>query len=327
MMPELFRIPGLNTPLYSYGLMLVLGFYLALQLARFLARRSGIDPELFVTAGMIALISGLIGARLSHVLENLGQYTDPNRSAWANFVDAVNFRSGGLTFYGGMILATVCGVLYGLYKKAPVRRGMDIVAPCLMVGLAFGRVGCFMNGCCHGAECEVPWAVSYPYGSNAYVEEFEAGRRDAPAELLVRGADGELHLRDRQSVAADPKLAQIARGERSHRVHPSQLYSFFNALLIAGVCLAFYTIPHAPGQVFALMMVLKGVTRYVLEMLRTEPPVVHIMGYGLSFSMVISVGLVAAGIILWVAWGRSGERWPAPDLLAEKPGAPATTPT
>src|SRR5947207_11229188 len=104
MHPILFRIPGLGLPIYSYGVMLVIGFLLCLELAKFLARRVGIDPELFVNAGMIALVAGVIGARLSHVLENIHQYTDPHRTVWENFFDAVNIRSGGLTFYGGFIL-------------------------------------------------------------------------------------------------------------------------------------------------------------------------------------------------------------------------------
>ena len=68
MLQELFRIPFLNIPVYGYGLMMVIGFLLALQLAKFLARRSGFDPEIFVNCGLIALVAGVLGARLSHVL-------------------------------------------------------------------------------------------------------------------------------------------------------------------------------------------------------------------------------------------------------------------
>jgi prolipoprotein diacylglyceryltransferase len=63
---------------------------------------------------------------------------------------------------------------------------------------------------------------------------------------------------------------------------------------------AYFTLPHAPGRVFALMMILEGATRFLLEMLRTEPPVVG----RLSLSMVIGLGLVAGGIVLWVFFGR-----------------------
>src|SRR5689334_18877037 len=71
MLQELFRIPGLDLPIYSYGLMMVIGFLAAIQLAKYLATRSGLDPEIFINAGLLALVTGIIGARLSHVLENL----------------------------------------------------------------------------------------------------------------------------------------------------------------------------------------------------------------------------------------------------------------
>src|SRR5688572_25724226 len=106
MLQELFRIPLIDVPLYGYGLMMVIGFLAAVQLAKFLARRCGLDPEAFVNAGLLALVSGVVGARLSHVLENLGEYTGPSRSFMANLWDAINIRSGGLTFYGGLLLAT-----------------------------------------------------------------------------------------------------------------------------------------------------------------------------------------------------------------------------
>src|SRR3954453_13757129 len=164
MLQEVFTIPGLNIPVYGYGLMMVLGFLAALQLARFLARRSRIDPEIFVNAALIALVTGVLGARLSHVLENIGTYTNPNRTAWENFVDAINIRSGGLTFYGGFLLAFPCTLAYGIYKKVPAKRGMDIVPPCLIIGLGVGRVGCFLNGCCEGSECNLPapFGIQFP---------------------------------------------------------------------------------------------------------------------------------------------------------------------
>ena len=78
--------------------MLVIGFFVSLELAKFLARRSGLDPEVFVNAALIALVTGIIGARLSHVLENLDEFTRPELSAWENFKNILNMRSGGLIF-------------------------------------------------------------------------------------------------------------------------------------------------------------------------------------------------------------------------------------
>src|SRR5438132_2986881 len=80
MLPELFHFNlfGHEIHLYTYGLMMIVGFFAAVYLAKYLANRSGLDGEAFVNAGLIALISGVIGARLSHVLENWKEFSDPH---------------------------------------------------------------------------------------------------------------------------------------------------------------------------------------------------------------------------------------------------------
>src|SRR5215211_3802533 len=168
--------------------MLVLGFLLAAQLAKWLAGRCGFNGDTFVNAALLALISGVIGARLSHVIESLADPTNiefarNNKSAWDNFLSMLNVSSGGLTFYGGFLLATPVLIGYALWKKVPLLKGMDIIAPALMVGLAFGRIGCFFNGCCYGEECSLSWGAAFPYGSNAFIEQYERGEITVPAEL------------------------------------------------------------------------------------------------------------------------------------------------
>ena len=312
MQQELFRIPFLNTPVYGYGAMLVIGFFVSLALAKYLARRSGLDPEVFVNAALIALVTGIVGARASHVLENLDEFTRGDLSAWQNLKNVFNMRSGGLTYYGGFLLAVPATILYGVKKKVPIRLGMDIMAPCIVLGLGFGRVGCFLNGCCHGAECELPWAVSFPYYSNAYQDQFEDKERPlpVPGALIEKDPDtGEDRLASPARLkAAGPQYWQLAQSQRSRRVHPAQLYSTITAWLLAGLLLAYFTLPHAPGRVFALMLILEGATRFLLELLRTEPPVVG----RLTLSMIIGLGLVAGGVIMWVAFRRS-----------QRPGEPA----
>ena len=111
-LPQWLPLVG-GMPIYGYGVMMVVGFFAALQLAKFLARRSGIDPEIFVNAGLIALVTGVIGARLSHVLENLGAVHRRAPQLRENLWDAMNIRSGGLTYYGGFLLATPCTIPTG----------------------------------------------------------------------------------------------------------------------------------------------------------------------------------------------------------------------
>src|SRR4030095_5166126 len=98
MMQEVFRIPGLGIPVFGYGLMLVIGFYAAMQVGRALARRSGIDPDIGVSIALSALVSGAAGSRLSHILETLDEYPRSDLTFGQNVWNAVNIRSGGLTF-------------------------------------------------------------------------------------------------------------------------------------------------------------------------------------------------------------------------------------
>lgn len=324
MLPELFRLPILGFPVFGFGLMMIIGFLLAAQLCKWLSRRVGIDPEVMINAGILVLVSGVIGARLSHVLENLGYYTSASRSAWENFREAINITDGGLTFYGGFIVGFPIVLAYGMYKKVPLRRGMDIMAPCIMVGLALGRVGCFLNGCCYGEQ--VAWGVHFPYGSPAYVEQYEKDLLPAPPpeELVTERG----YLIDRRTVADHPELQQVAHAHRAAAVHPTQLYSTFNSLLVAGVLVAFFTLLPAPGRVFALMLMLEGLTRFLLEILRVEPAVVG-AGTGtlpslppLSISMIIGLLLIPCGIVMWYLTGKFAPPRPA-DAPARARSAPA----
>jgi phosphatidylglycerol---prolipoprotein diacylglyceryl transferase len=304
MLQEIFRIPFLNIPIYGYGVMLVIGFLGAIQLAKFLAKRAGVDPELFVNAGLIALVTGVAGARLSHVIENIGYYTNPSRSFTANLFDAINIRSGGLTYYGGFLLAFPALILYARYKKVPIRLGMDIVAPCLMIGLGFGRIGCFLNGCCYGATCNLPWAITFPYYSIPYREEVDEHKITPPDELTRLTVTGRIDVLSPAEIRAHAgelpaDAASVAASQHSLPLHPAQLYSSFTAFLIAAMVLCYYTLPHAPGRVFALMMMVEGLTRFLLECLRVEPPVIG----DFSLSMVLGLALLVVGIVLWFTFG------------------------
>ncbi|HSI32618.1 MAG TPA: prolipoprotein diacylglyceryl transferase family protein [Tepidisphaeraceae bacterium] len=323
MYQELFRIPFIDRPVYGYGLMLVLAFVFASMLMKYLARRHGLNGDHFVTASLLGLVVGVVGARLTHVLENWSAFTDHRLSVWENFKNMINVSSGGLTFFGGFLFATPVLILYAIWRKVPVLRGMDIVAPCLMVGLAWGRMGCYLNGCCHGEECSLPWAVQFPYGSNAFIEQYQRGEISLDPRLLdpnprhvietLPSIDGHRNSGlgevlprplSKEQIRGNADLEALAAKYRAHPVHPTQLYSVFNAAFIAAVCVAFLALAPAAGRVFALMLLLKGISRFALEMVRTEPPVWGFM----SFSMVVSIGLVAAGILMWVVCGMIAPR-------------------
>ena len=191
-------------------------------------------------------------------------------------------------------------------NSIPIRRGMDIIAPCLLIGLGIGRVGCFLNGCCWGATCDAPWAVTFPYDSPAYVDHVERGLVPPnPPELLVTDPldpKQRAHYASADEAMANPTMAAIARERRSLPVHPTQLYSTFTAFFVCAALLAFFTLKPRPGRVFALMMILEGIGRFTLETLRVEPAVWHVGRYAWSYSMVLGAGLVVGGIVLWAAF-------------------------
>ena len=157
------RIFGWDVPfrIYGYGLMLVLGFLIGIYLAKRRAKQAGEDPEQIAYLGMLALIGGLIGARAAYVIEQAAG------GRWDEFVGdgdgllvSLNITSGGLIYYGGVILAAIAVLVYLRLKRLPVRRYLDILSVSLLVGLAFGRAGCLLNGCCYGARCAEDWPLA-----------------------------------------------------------------------------------------------------------------------------------------------------------------------
>lgn len=306
MMPELFRIPGLGLPIYGYGAMLVIGLLVAIYVAGRLARRVGLDPETFTNMGILALVSGVIGARINHVLQNWSTYTSPDRSAWENFVAAINISSGGLTYYGGFIGGFAVVLTWAIWKKLPIRLSMDIVAPAIVIGLGFGRIGCLLNGCCWGQVCELPWAITYPYGSAVYEQDVDEGAITPPRELIVpadpKDPSAGLRLMPESRAYADPQLASLAHESRSIGRHPTQIYSTLAAFAIAGVCIAYFTLPRAPGQSFAAMLMMEGSSRFTIETLRVDP----IIWGSMSYSMIIAAILVLVGIAMWIGFQLLG---------------------
>ena len=205
---------GLSLPLrvYGYGLMLVLGFLVSIYVAQRLARRAGENPEHFARVGLLSLVGGIVGSRAAYII----QHWDSQFAAAANPLGAMlDVTSGGLIYYGGVVLATAMVLAYLLIKRLPVRRYLDILAVPIMIGLAFGRAGCTLNGCCFGGACRHDWALGMrfpifskpllkldgrgnPYSqdtngpSPVYAHQLSRCRIHPPEELIDHGRDGKV---------------------------------------------------------------------------------------------------------------------------------------
>ncbi len=138
----------------TYGLFYALGFLLALRLAVSLARREGIDSARIVDLGIVALLAGFLGAKLTLYVIDARYYV-------AHPMEILkNLRSAGV-FYGGFALAAAAALLYVRRHRLPPGRVADLAAPPLALGQAVGRIGCLMAGCCYGKSCDLPWAVTF----------------------------------------------------------------------------------------------------------------------------------------------------------------------
>lgn len=216
MLPVLFTIPGINREVPGYGVMLMIGFLLAILWAAHRAMRSGGNPDIILNCGFIALIGGVIGGRamfVAHYWEQFAARGDALAIAWS----IVDITRGGLEFYGGFVLASLGVVAYLFLWKHSLRWYLDIVAPSAALGLAIGRVGCFLNGCCYGGVCELPWAVRFPFGSNPQSSQWEDKAPGAALreELLFSLGDSELISPvSRQSLAASPQQIDAAQVEQ-----------------------------------------------------------------------------------------------------------------
>lgn len=145
-----------------YGIMAACGFLAAVAMMQKLRHYAGLSRDNIFDISLITMIAGILGARILYVI----QFHDYYNSFW----DIFRIDQGGLVFYGGFILAVISLMVYCRIKKFSIIAVMDMYAPALAIGHAFGRVGCFLNGCCYGKACDLPWAVVYNQGT-------EPGRR------------------------------------------------------------------------------------------------------------------------------------------------------
>jgi len=150
-------------PIHWYGIMVATGFLAGLWTASRRAPMAGIHGEKIFDLGPWLIIGTLVGARALYVITFW-----KSEFAGQPLLNVVKIWEGGLVFYGGLIGATVAGVVAIRLKKLPLWKVADVLAPSIALGHAFGRIGCLLNGCCYGRVCSVPWGIHFPAGHETY---------------------------------------------------------------------------------------------------------------------------------------------------------------
>lgn len=259
MWPVLFQIPNTPIRIFSFGTMMIVALWSSIWLGTWRARREKLNPEVIADLAFWVIVFGLVGARAFYVVRYWGQ------DDLKTFADVFAIWKGGIVLYGSIIGGAIGFLIYRALRPIPFLPVVDVVAPSLAIGVAFGRIGCFLNGCCYGDRCSLPWAVKFPQKSIVWWDH------------LQHGWIGE--------TAAS-----------SLPVHPTQLYSAFDGFLLVGLLSAFYPLRKRDGEVMALLMVTYPITRFLIEIIRGDEGV---FVAGMTTSEALSVGIFAAGLAFW----------------------------
>lgn len=207
-------------PIRGYGVMLLLGVLAGVALAVREARRVGMDPEIVVSLCFYIFVTGIIGARLFYVIKYWPQFQ--RESAAATVGAILNVTQGGLVVYGSLIGAVLGGLWFLRRHALPTLALADLMAPSLLLGLAVGRIGCLLNGCCYGGLCDNPHlAVTFPSSSEPYRHQRSVGQlhgfhiASAPVtgEALVVAVEA-----GGPAARAGLQVGAVLRGVDGHRV-------------------------------------------------------------------------------------------------------------
>jgi len=154
MYPILYKLGPIN--LYTYGFFLALGFLIAILVAGREARRLGLSEGHFYDICFYIILAAIVGSRLLFVLMEPGPFLQ-------NPLKIFTIWEGGLVFHGGLIAALATTFFLMRRYRMPWRPTLDALAVGMPLGVAFGRIGCFMAGCCFGKPTDLPWAVHFTH--------------------------------------------------------------------------------------------------------------------------------------------------------------------
>jgi phosphatidylglycerol---prolipoprotein diacylglyceryl transferase len=346
---DLFVIPlpwlehnatGGGLPIRGYGFMLLVGFVAGVTLAARQARRMGLNPDLIYSFAFWIFVAGILGARTFFVIQYREQFWRESTLAMIGAV--LNLTEGGLVVYGAFLGVMLAGTIYLIVHKLPVLAFADLIAPSLALGLAFGRIGCLLNGCCFGGLCDTPWlGVQFPPTSPVYERQLELGQLhgfrledhpetgrpqvaavypDTPAQaagmregMIVRAINGQstpttAHARQVLRTGWSTLVVQTERSSltvfapslpaRSLPVHATQIYSAVNAALLFFLLWTYYPLRRRDGEVFAILLLLYPITRWILEAVRVDEA--GKLGTSLTIAQWVSLLLIAGAIALWI---------------------------
>lgn len=273
--------------IHWYGILSACGFLSAMLALMWKRHIAGVSKDNIMDIGMIAMFAGISGARIFYVIQFHEQFE-------GDFLKVFRVDQGGLVFYGGFILSTIVLITYCKIKKINLARLLDVFAPAVALGHAFGRLGCFMQGCCFGKPAGDSWlGVTFPAGS-------------APAYRYPAPSTGDIFL---QKVESLP-------------LYPTQLIEAGVNFALFGMLFFIAGRFKKPGRVAGTYVVCYAVLRFLMEFMRGDHS--HSVA-GMTPSQSVAVFITApVGILMIVfagKWGGNGAPDPMEKLESKEPEA------
>ncbi len=260
MIPILLRLGPIT--IYSYGLMMALGFLAADLVATHEFRRRAYNPEHASVLVLWVAVAGLAGSRIYDILDNLPAYLANPR--------AMLLSGSGFVFFGGLCGGLLASYFVARHYRIPWLVVADMCAPAMILGHAIGRLGCQLSGDGDwGLPSKLPWAMAYP--------------------RAIVGWSGQTVLK------LDSHGNLVSGFYPGVRVHPAPIYETILYTIVFFVLWSLRKKPYvaqAPGRLFYIYLILAGASRFVVEFVRVNPRVL----FGLSEAQLISAGMIAIGV-------------------------------
>jgi phosphatidylglycerol---prolipoprotein diacylglyceryl transferase len=314
MHPVAFVIPGIDLPIFSYGVMLALSLIVGWNIIMFLGPRDGLPLEKLKICFVVTAVAALLGSRVLYVVTNLDRFRGAGLAAY------LNPRSGGIVAYGGFLGGFLGSWLYLRRAKIHLLPWADLVVPTLGSGLGITRVGCFLYGCDYGrpiADGAPGWVhalgVRFPNWDVAFAA---VKARLATSAFLSPGQlDGAPAFQHHLSAGL------VAAGDAwSVPVYPTQLLEVANGWIAFAIAMLVRRRTRFRGQAFLVFTMYYGATRSLMELLRGDAGRGGLGAF--STSQIIGVATLAAAAIAYYALAKRAAAHPE-EAMALGPGAVA----
>lgn len=279
MIPVLFEIGPLRV--YSYGLMLGVAFLAGSAVLASELKRRRLDPGMASTITILGVVFGIAGAKFLYLIEEWDLFlADPLGMA---------FSPGGLTWYGGFLVAMLAVYIYIRRRKVPFLKLWDCLAPALILAYGIGRLGCHFSGDGdYGTPTTLPWGTIYAQGTAKPARMLEEYFFTHPEERVRWNFDS---LRIIQA-GTDRLGHPYSKFDEVTPLHPTPVYELLLGVAGYFILLWFRRRPLPDGAVFMIYLLLASVFRFAVEFWRLQPKIL----YGLSEAQIFATGLFVLGL-------------------------------